>query len=246
MSVYGYARISTPKQSIDRQIRNIYQYDASAIIFKETYTGKTTERPEFNKLVNHLVKGDTLICDSVSRFSRNSDEGFELYQRMYKEGVSLVFLKEPHINTETYKKALNTQIDMTGNQIADEYIKATNNVLMILARQQIRIAFDQSQKEVDDLSQRTKEGIKTAKLKGHIPGRRKGFTYNTKKYIRSKDLIMQYAKEYGGQMKNKDLIKLCDVDPGTYFRYKRRIKEELKADGHIQYRSIEETELNRG
>lgn len=60
---------------------------------------------------------DTIIFDSVSRMSRNADEGFCLYEELYIKGIELVFLKEPHINTSTYKKALESNISMTGTNV---------------------------------------------------------------------------------------------------------------------------------
>ncbi len=69
--IYGYVRVSTDKQNIDRQIRNILAVDASAKIYKEVFTGtKTTGRHEFQKLLNKVQSGDTIIFDSVSRMSR--------------------------------------------------------------------------------------------------------------------------------------------------------------------------------
>ena len=105
--IYGYCWVSSPKQNIDRQIRNIKAKYEDAIILKETFTGTKVEgRKEFQKLLNKIKEGDTIVFDSVSRMSRNSDEGFELYERLFNQGVELVFLNEPHINTATYKKAL--------------------------------------------------------------------------------------------------------------------------------------------
>lgn len=104
---YGYARISRPTQSIDRQIRNIKEFDNSAIIFQEAYTGTKQDRPQWVKLLKKLNRNDTIIFDSVSRMSRNADEGFKEYERLYNNGINLIFLKERHIDTETYKTALN-------------------------------------------------------------------------------------------------------------------------------------------
>ena len=106
--IYGYCRISTKKQSIDRQIRNIENIYPKAIIIKEAYTGTKIEgRTEFNKLLNRVKEGDTIVFDSVSRMSRNAEEGFELYKELFNKGVNLVFLKEQYINTDTYKETLN-------------------------------------------------------------------------------------------------------------------------------------------
>lgn len=235
MAVYGYCRISTPKQNIERQIRNILQYDSESDLIQEVYSGKTTARPEFNKLLKRLQEGDTLICDSVSRFSRNSEEGFNLYKELYTRGVRLVFLKEPHINTDTYKQALEHQIELSvssGDQAADKLLAsiadALNEYIFSLAERQIKIAFDQSQKEVDDLSQRTKEGIKTAKLKGHKPGRVKGQKYETKKYKKCREIILKYSNSYQGDLPDDMVIKLCGINRGTYYIYKRTIREELE------------------
>ena len=93
--------------------------------------------------------------------SRNAETGFEVYQELYDKGVELVFLKEPHINTATYKKVLSTNIEMTGTK-TDIILKAINEYLMELVKEQIQLAFEQSEKEVSDLHQRTKEGIETA------------------------------------------------------------------------------------
>ncbi len=101
--IYGYCRISTPKQNIERQIRNILKEFPDAIIIQETFTGSLFQgRIELEKLIRCIKPDDTIIFDSVSRMSRNADEGFRLYEKLYNQGVNLVFLKEPHINTATY------------------------------------------------------------------------------------------------------------------------------------------------
>ena len=104
--IYGYSRISTPQQSIERQVRNILRAYPTAVLYEEAYTGTKIDRPKFNTLLKIVKPGDTIVFDEVSRMSRNADEGFELYKELYDKGVELVFLKEPHINTETYRKAL--------------------------------------------------------------------------------------------------------------------------------------------
>ena len=71
----------------------------------------------------------------------------------------MCFLEEPHINTETYKKAITTEIPKTGTDV-DYILERVTKYLMVLAKEQIRLAFEQSDKEVADLHQRTKEGLK--------------------------------------------------------------------------------------
>lgn len=69
MNIYGYCRISTAKQSIDRQIRNIKAEYPTAHIVQEAYTGTSIFRPEWLKLYRVLKAGDTVVFDSVSRIT---------------------------------------------------------------------------------------------------------------------------------------------------------------------------------
>ena len=72
--VYGYCRISTPRQNIERQVRNILKEYPDAMIVQETYSGTHYQgRKELEKLIRTVQAGDTIIFDSVSRMSRNID-----------------------------------------------------------------------------------------------------------------------------------------------------------------------------
>lgn len=225
--IYGYCRISTKDQSIDRQIRNITAEYPTATIIKEVYTATKLEgRKEFNKLLKVVKEGDTIVFDSVSRMSRNAVEGFELYEELYNKGINLVFIKEPMINTDTYKKALENQIDMT-NTAVDSILKGINEYLMILAKEQIKIAFEQSQKEVEDLRQRTIEGMQTAKLNGKQIGQPKGVKLTTKKSIEKKEQIQKYSKDFNGTLKDTEVMKLIGIAKNTYYKYKKEIIEGI-------------------
>ena len=162
---YGYCRTSKPKQSIERQIRNIKSAYPDAVIVQEVFTRTRLDRPEWLKLMRRIQPGDEIVFDSVSRMSGDAKEGFAAYEELYQKGVNLVYLKEPHINTETYKKALENNIQLTGSNV-DYILEGVNRYLLELAKEQIRLAFEQSEKEVQDLHQRTREGIETARLNG--------------------------------------------------------------------------------
>lgn len=179
---YAYARISRKTQKIERQIENLTRAYPNARIYQEAYTGTKTEgRREFNKMLSIVKHGDTIIFDSVSRMSRNADDGIKLYMDLYDRGINLVFLKEQYISTDVYKESIQQSIAATGNEIADIYIQATNKVIKLLAEQQIRKAFEQAEKEVQDLHERTREGIREAKRKGKQVGRVTGMKVTTKK-----------------------------------------------------------------
>lgn len=230
--IYGYCRISTPRQNLERQVRNIRTAYPDAVIIREVYTGtKIYERPEFDRLLRKVSDGDTLVFDSVSRMSRTSQEGYKIYQGLYNQGVSLIFLKEPHINTSTYQQALDSQFDVkikTGDPISDELmsgiLNAVNRYILNLARKQIQLAFEQAEKEVTDLHQRTREGIETARLNGKQIGLIQGTKLITKKSVESKKLIQKYSRTFSGTLSDKECIKLIGISRGSYYKYKRELK----------------------
>lgn len=225
--IYGYCRISTKQQSIERQIRNIKAEYPNAIMVQEVYTGtKVYGRKEFNKLLAMVQEGDTIVFDSVSRMSRDAEEGFTLYKDLFNKGVNLVFLKEQHINTDTYKKALTNNIELTGTNL-DFILDGINKYLLALAEEQIKIAFDQSEKEVKDLQQRTKEGIESARLKGKQIGQKTGAKLKVKKSIKAKEEIRKYSKDFDGALKDTEVMKLVGLARNTYYKYKKELVAEL-------------------
>ncbi len=225
---YGYCRVSTRQQKIERQESNIKDQFPDAIIYKEAFTGtKMQGRKELDKILRQVSAGDTIVFDEVSRMSRNAKEGFQQYVELFEKGVELVFLKEPHINTSVYKNALESKIEATGNEIADCYIDATNKVLRIIQRQQIELAFDQAQKEVDHLHARTREGMAKAAEQGRIPGRRAGSKIETNKSKESKKIILKHNKDFGGSLSNEETWTLAGISKMTFYKYKKELIKEL-------------------
>ena len=222
--IYGYARISTKHQSIERQIRNIKSAYPEAYIIQEAYTGTKLDRPNFNKLLCRLTSGDTVVFDSVSRMSRNADDGFKLYEELYSKNIDLIFLKEPQINTTTYKTAKEKAIPLTNTSV-DYILEGINKYLMELAREQISLAFEVAQKEVDDLHQRTKEGLITARLNNRTLGHRKNTPLVHKQSIIDKETILRYSRTFGGSLSDVDVIKLCKCSRKTYYKYKKELLE---------------------
>lgn len=227
MKIYGYCRISTRQQNIDRQVRNIQATYPNAVIVKEAYTGtKIQGRKALDKILANVTSGDMIVFDSVSRMSRNADEGIELYMTLFDSGINLVFLKEPHINTDTYKSALSNKIELVGDDV-DDILKGVNSYLKKLATKQIRLAFEQAEKEVADLHQRTREGIETARLNGKQIGNKPGAKITTKKSIESKKIILAHSIDFNGTLKDSDVMKITGLSRNTYYKYKREILEDM-------------------
>lgn len=231
---YGYCRISTMKQKIERQIESIKRLYPDAVIIDEAYTGTSLDRPKFTKLLEQ-VKRDrakgidvTLVFDEVSRMSRNAEEGFKTYKMLYDLGVELIFIKEPHINTSCYKETLNAKVGMTGGDV-DIILQAVNEYLMKLAERQIEIAFQTAQAEVDFLHQRTSEGVRRAQAAGKQVGRKAGKTITTKKNIAVKEVIKKHSKDFDGTLNDIDTMKLAGVARNTFYKYKNELKAEMDA-----------------
>lgn len=112
---------------------------------------------------------------------------------------------------------------MTGTNV-DFILEGINKYLLSLAKEQIRIAFEQAEKEVLDLHQRTSEGIKTAKLNGKQIGRIKGNKYTTKKETAAKEIILKNSKDFNGTNTDSEVIKIAGISRNSYYKYKAELK----------------------
>lgn len=221
--IYGYARVSTVKQSIERQIDNIKAAYPDAVIISEAFTGTKMDRPAWNKLYNTLHAGDTVVFDEVSRMSRNAEEGFKVYRDLYQKGVNLIFLKESTLNTDNFRKTV--QVQLTGGDV-DAILKGVNEYLMILAENQIKAAFATAEHEVSFLHKRTSEGVRRAQAEGKQVGRVQGAKITTKKSLTAKDEIKRLAKAFNGTNTDAEVIKLTGLARNTYYKYKRELMNE--------------------
>lgn len=224
MAIYGYARVSTARQKVQRQVENILRHYPTAIIITEEYTGRSLDRPKWNHIRKQFREGDVVVFDEVSRMSRNADEGFKLYEELYNEGIELHFLKEPHIDTTTYRQALANAIQMTGTAV-DFILEGINQYLMDLAKEQIRLAFVQAEKEVDFLRARTREGINKAHDQGKRSGHERGTSYETSKAKACKEVIRKHSVSFGGTLSDGEVIRLCGCSKNSYYKYKAELSE---------------------
>ncbi len=238
-TIWGYCRISRKTQSIERQIRNISKEYPSAIIRQEAFTGTKIDRPEWSKLCKAVKSGDTIVFDSVSRMSRNAEEGIKAYFELFDKDINLVFLNEHYIDTEIYKNNIKDRIELTGSD-EDEIFKGINNYFRKLAKRQIKVAFDQAEKEVLDLHERTKGGIETARLNGKQIGQLKGAKLNTKKSKEMKEIILKSSKDFKGNLSDIDMMKLTKLARNTFYKYKKELKEQMVAALYAEELSVTE------
>jgi DNA invertase Pin-like site-specific DNA recombinase len=139
--IIGYARVSTQEQNLDRQIDQLIEAGCEKI-FKEKVTGTKSERAELGKMMEQLRSGDTVIITELTRLSRGTKDLFNLVEYIEKNGANIKSLKENWLDTTTPQGKL-----------------------------MFTIFAGLSQFERDLISQRTKEGLQSARARGRKGGR---------------------------------------------------------------------------
>lgn len=224
--VYSYIRVSTKRQSLERQRQNIESaYPDEVIIFyQEKESGKNNDRPVWKKLQSVLKDGDKVIFDSVSRMSRDAEEGTKTYFELVDRGVSLYFVNEPYINSDTYRANCQDKLQMTGTD-EDEIFKGINAYFRKLAARQIRIAFDQAEKEGRDISKRVRDGMVASGAAEKISETRTGRTYETAKAKLAKSQILELSKDFNGTLNDTAVMKYTKISRNSFYKYKRELQE---------------------
>lgn len=176
--IFGYARVSTDAQNLDRQLDALKKYGAD-VIYNEKMTGTKKDRPELNKLIERITEGDTVVIESLSRLGRSTKDLIELTELLKDKGVRLVSLKES-IDTET----------PTG--------KLLFTLMSALA-----------QFERDTIAERTREGLRSARLRGRTGGRPKV----------NSDIVKKAVKLYKTQQYSiREIEELTGVKKSTLYR----------------------------
>ena len=141
----GYARVSTLDQKLDRQIDQLEKYgiDRRNIYF-EKVTGKKKERPELNKMIAELVPGDLVVIADLTRISRSTRDLLDIVDKIKQKGAAIRSIKD-------------TWLDTSSDNPYNDFLLTVMSGL--------------SQLERDLTSQRTKEGLASAKTRGRIGGR---------------------------------------------------------------------------
>ena len=105
--VFGYARVSTEQQNLDRQLDMLQKYGVD-FIYNEKMTGTKRNRPELEKLLERLTEGDTVVVESLSRLGRSTKDLIWLMETFNAKGVNLISLKESIDTTTSTGKLLFT------------------------------------------------------------------------------------------------------------------------------------------
>lgn len=192
---YCYIRISTDKQLYDRQLeilKNAGYTSDNSIYIEETYTGKKKNRPLFDKMINEMQKGDTLIVESLSRLGRSIVNNNEIINYLInKKQCNIIILKE--------------NFNLKANGEMDSMTKLLLNIFSVFA-----------EFERDQLSERTKEGIKATRAKGTRVGKPRTERASIQNFIK----VLEYM--INNNVGQDKATMLCNFPKDTF---KRDIKK---------------------
>lgn len=187
----GYARVSTEDQSLDRQIDQLKEAGCEKI-FQEKMTGTRKDRPELQKLLEFAREGDTIVVTELTRLSRSTKDLIALVEELNKRGVNLKSLKESWLDTTTAQGKLFFTI-MAGL----------------------------AQFERDLISERTKEGLKSARARGRMGGRPK---------VDQKAIERALKLYEAGNMSIKEICEVCKISKSTLYNYINEKKTKEKQE----------------
>ena len=190
----GYVRVSTVDQNEARQIEAM-KPDGVEKIYMDKKSGKDFNRPEYQKMIASLQKGDILVIHSIDRLGRNYEEIITEWRKITKEIEADIIVQDmPLLNTTQNK-------DLTGTLIADIVLQLLSYV---------------AQRERENIRQRQKEGIAIAKTQGKYKGRAKKeidkelFKETKRSWQRGKITKVQFAEIMG--VSRSTLYKLLEGD----------------------------------
>lgn len=190
----GYVRVSTIEQNEARQIEAM-KVDGVEKIYMDKKSGKDFNRPEYQKMIASLHKGDILIIHSIDRLGRNYEEIIAEWRKITKEIEADIIVQDmPLLNTTQNK-------DLTGTLIADIVLQLLSYV---------------AQRERENIRQRQKEGIAIAKAQGKYKGRaqkeidKELFKETKRSWQRGEITKVQFAEIMG--VSRSTLYKLLEGD----------------------------------
>lgn len=148
--VYGYARVSTKEQNLDRQVNALREFGVDKV-FADKASGRDFDRPEWRQMVGELREGDVLVVKSIDRFGRDYEEIIEQWRAITKgKGAAVVVLDMPLLDTRRERGGI------TGVLIADLVLQLLSYVAQV---------------ERESIHRRQAEGIAAAKARGVRFGR---------------------------------------------------------------------------
>ncbi len=197
MVVYGYARVSTRDQNVNRQIDALREFPLEmSNIFIDYYSGADFDRPQYRALMARVRKGDVLVVTSIDRLGRNYAEILDQWGRLTRErGVQIVVLDMPLLDTR------HTAQDITGTFIADVMLQLLSYVAQV---------------ERENIRHRQAEGIASARARGVRFGR--------PEKARPASYGMVKSRVMAGDVTHAEAARVLGVSRSTFEKWLRQDK----------------------
>ncbi len=224
----GYARTSTRSQKLESQILTL---EKMGCVIENIYTDKFTGkgdiynregwvqlRKDLNSKKRFKGKKVVICFMSINRMSRNKETGTQEYFALVNEGYELKFQMEPHLDSEVYGDKIKATSDITveDDDMNNTIMKGIRDYMVLLAKKQIEIAFEQSQKEAEHIREKVIRGLKNSKK---VSGRKKGYISTKKKNV-PRDF-----EEKAERMKVTELARYFNVTRPTIYSWKKEISK---------------------
>ena len=193
-TMYGYARVSSREQNLDRQLDALRAFGVEdGAVYADKASGKDFERPAWHRLMGALRPGDVLAVKSIDRLGRDYAEILDVWRDVTKvRGVFVVVLDMPVLDTREERDGI------TGVLIADIVLQLLSYVAQI---------------ERENIRQRQAEGIAAAKARGVSFGRQR--KKRPANYGETREAY------WGGRITRKEAAARCKVSETTFARWAR-------------------------
>ena len=221
---FGYCSSGCTRPQFEKQINNINSRYPYAIIIKEVYSSKVSDRTELNKLISLLERDDTLIINSLDKLGRDPEVVLSYYKTLAQRGVKLIFIQQPYMNTEVFASSFEDMISRTTD--ADKEIIRESLYRLLL--EQIKRILEQSWEELQQHRGKMRESYEQARREAKEDGHQTAKKYESRKSFMVKELIRKYNQNYEGTMNDVQTMEQIRNDMGTlsrntYYKYKKEL-----------------------
>ena len=90
----GYIRVSTVEQHEDRQVKDLTENAKVSKVFIDKLSGKDTNRPQLNAMIDYVREGDTVVVSEYSRLARSTRDLIDIIETLQNKGVTVISMKE--------------------------------------------------------------------------------------------------------------------------------------------------------
>ena len=197
---YGYVRVSTTTQNIDRQMEEMHKFGLTdEFIYIDKQSGKDFDRPNYQIMKSKLKKDDLLIIKSIDRLGRN-------YEMIIKEWSDIT-------------KIIEADICVIDFPLLDTRSENTNLVGKFISDIVLQVLSFVAQNERENIRQRQAEGIRIAKEKGVHMGRPKYKLPNN-----FTEIVVRYHNK---ELTHIEAAEILNMTKGTFLKYSKLIKKGL-------------------